>query len=401
MVHEVNWQKKVIYEYHNLPEYLSRFGHRVFVVDYDDCYSRSGLFDVGTLKTRVFENSQRAYQNGKITLYRPGQIAVPILNRLSGALLSYHVVRRLIRDKKIDAVFLFSVPTNGLGTVLAAHSAGVPVLFRTIDILHELVPNRWLRLPTLWCEKMVYPLVDKIVALTPQLGDYTVKLGANRDRVELLMPGVDTDVFCPGTRDRQLMERWGIEPEDRIIVFLGTLFPFCGMDTVVAGFNRIRSAIPRARLLVVGGGPLLDRLKEQSRNLGLERAVTFTGFQPYKDMPRYIRLAELSVNPFRICPATREIIPTKLLQYLSCGVPLLATPLPGTLDILDGESQGVVYQDIDDEFIEKIIWLLKDTQYLEALGESARAIILKNHDWSILAKRLEKIIDKTVKEGLS
>ena len=396
----MNWQKKVIFEYHNLPEYLARFGHKVMVVDYDESYTRSGFFDLGTLSTQVFEHAQRAYGDGDITLYRPGQIKLPVLSRVSSSVLSYSLVRRLIQAYNIDAVFLYSVPTNGLGTVLAAHNAGVPVIFRTIDILHELVPYRLLRFPTLFFEKMIYPLIDKIAALTPKLGEYTVRLGAKEDRVELLLPGIDTDVFFPDERDPELMKRWGIKPDDRVVLFLGTLFDFCGMDIVIEGFKKVTTEIPGARLFIVGGGPLLEKLKKRARELGLDKVAIFTGFQPYADMPRYIRLAHLSVNPFHICPATREIIPTKLLQYLGCAVPLLATPLPGTLDILEGEDQGVIYNDITNGFTEKIIGLLKDSAYLELIGKKGRSYVLANHDWAVLARTLEDLIVRAVKDGV-
>ena len=241
----MNWQTKVLYEFHNLPEHLSRLGHQVVVVDYDDSYKAGGLFSWGTLGTRIFPNAQRAYTDAKITLFRPGQITIPGLSRLTGAATSYIVVRRLIRDSAIDAVLLYSVPTNGIGTIRAAHCAGIPVLFRPLDILHELVPNRWLRLPTLWFEKQVYKRADRIVALTPKLGDYTVRLGARRDCMEVLKPGVDTDVFCPGEPDAQLMEQWGIRPDDLVVLFMGTLFEFSGMDSVLESFGQVVSEIPR------------------------------------------------------------------------------------------------------------------------------------------------------------
>ena len=323
-MHEVNWQTKVVYEFHNLPEHLSRLGHQVFVVDYDDSFDATGLSDWGTLKTRIFPNAQRAYTDAKITLFR------------------------------------------------------IHPRFENINTV---------------------PSCAQSNRIFPELG------GQSHDPVHsfvylLLKPGVDTDVFCPGERDVQLMDRWGIRPDDLIVLFMGTLFEFSGMDVVLEGFGRVVSEIPLARLLIVGGGPLLERLMERSREIDLGDRVVFTGFQPYEDMPRYIRLARLCINPFRVCPATCEIIPTKLLQYLGCGVPLLATPLPGTLDVLEGEKHGVIFSDLDDGFIEKIIGLLGDIPYLKILGERAHSHILKNHDWGFLTRELEAIIRNTVEEGL-
>ena len=196
------------------------------------------------------------------------------------------------------------------------------------------------------------------------------------------------------------MKRWGIKPDDRIVLFLGTLFEFCGMDIVLEGFKKVTAEIPGARLLIVGGGPLLEKLKKSARESGLDKGGIFTGFKPYIDMPRYIRLAHHTINPFHICPATREIIPTKLLQYLGCGIPLLATPLPGTLDILEGENQGVIYNDITNGFTEKIIGLLKDSAYLELIGNKGRSYVLANHNLAILARTLEDIIMRAVKDGV-
>src|SRR2546423_111867 len=140
VVHEVSYLSKIIYEFQILPEMLSILGHEVTVVDYDDTWNVSPDGSMLNLKTTVHCGVHRAYPEASVTVRRPGMIRAPLASRISAAVTTYFEIERLLEEERFNAVILYGLPTVGVQTLLLAHRYGVPVNFRSIDILHRLVP---------------------------------------------------------------------------------------------------------------------------------------------------------------------------------------------------------------------------------------------------------------------
>jgi glycosyltransferase involved in cell wall biosynthesis len=363
------------------------------VVDFGSLHDRKHIFDFGTLRTKEFNNLSRAHVGSSVELIRPGFIKAPFLDRASAFFTHYFEIKKTIRDKKINAIVLYSVPTNGLQTITLAKKYGVPVVFRSIDVIHMLVPRKILRPLVFSLEKYVYTYVDKILTLSPKLSDYVIRMGADRNRVELLPFGVDMNKFNPYVETKELKEKLGINEDDKVIVFIGTLFEFSGLDSYLKQFPKVIKEIPEAKLIIVGGGALLGKLKKLVVDLELTENVVLTSFQPFDMMPQYINLADLCINPFKINSATRDIIPGKIIQYLACAKLVLATPLSGMISLLSGPERGVVYSNID-EFAENTIKLLKDSDMARAIGENGYRYAKNNHDEREIARRFDVILNR-------
>ena len=213
-VHEVDWLAKVVFDVHFLAESLSLLGHHVFAIDYEDTWSRNGFFDLGSLRTREFNNISRAFSGSSVDLRRPGFIKIPGLSRISAAFTHYLEIRKTIREKGIDAIVLYSVPTNGLQTIHAARKFGVPVVFRSIDILSNLVPYPVLRPITRLLEKRVYRRADTVLPNTPQYSKYIDGMVAGESRVKLLPFPVDTGLFRPLDDCSEVRQKWGFADRD-------------------------------------------------------------------------------------------------------------------------------------------------------------------------------------------
>ena len=197
-VHEVDWLRKVVFEIHTLSELLSLSGHRVYAIDYESMWVRNKPLDFGTLKTQTLEGIARAYPGASVCLKRPGFIKIPGLSRLSAAFTHYREIQKTIKEKNIDVIILYSVPTNGLQTIHLAKKFGVPVVFRSIDILNQLTPTRLLSPITRLLERKVYSSADLILTISPRLSQYVTGMGAPESRVKLLLLGVDTDYVQAG-----------------------------------------------------------------------------------------------------------------------------------------------------------------------------------------------------------
>src|SRR5262249_9656891 len=145
------------------------------------------------------------------------------------AITTYSEIKRILRETRFDAVLLYGLPTVGVQTLLLARRHKVPVHFRSIDILHRLVPQAPLVPITKILEGYVYKRVDAITAVTPHLKRYVESFGVPEDRVRVLPSGVDAEMFSPGPRDTSLLAQWGIGAGDKVVLFMGTIYPFSGL----------------------------------------------------------------------------------------------------------------------------------------------------------------------------
>ena len=385
---------------HNLAEALSLMGHNVYAIDYPNRWIKISSFDFGSLKTARISNVSRAIPGSSVEVRHPGFIKIPALSRFSAAFTHFFEIKRVIKEKNIDIIILYSVATNGLQTLWLARKFGIPVVFRSIDILHRLVRNPILRLPTKIFEKMVYANVDEILAITPNHVRYVISMGAPESKVKLLLLPIDRHIFHQSNQDFKLRQKLGIADNDHVIVFIGTLFEFSGLDLFIRQFTHIAQQIPEAKLLIVGDGPQRLKLKQTIAELGLQKQVIMTGLQPYQTMPQYISLATVCINPFLDTEATRDIFPGKIIQYLACGKATVVTPLRGITALLPRDSNSIVYAHNAEEMAKEVINLLKSSEHRKRLGQAALNYVNQAHDQQNIARQFEKELHEIIGKKL-
>ncbi|MFC1872232.1 glycosyltransferase family 4 protein, partial [Chloroflexota bacterium] len=383
---------------HSLSESMSLLGHRVYAIDYKETWGGNRFFGLDNLRTREYNEVSRAVTGSSVCLRRPGSIRIAGLGRLSAGFTHFLEIQRIIKEKAIDVIVLYSVPTNGLQTIGLARKFNIPVVFRSIDILNQLVPFRVLRPITRLLERIVYSKVDLILSLTPTLSDYVIEKGAEKTKIKLLPMPVDTVLFHPSIDCTEIHHKWGLDENDQVILFMGTLFSFSGLDTFIPRFAEVVKQVPQAKLLIVGDGPQRPELEELIAGLGLRERVIITGFQPYETMPQYINLATLCINTFLTTGATRDIFPGKIVQYLACGKAVIATYLPGMIAVISGEEQGVVYVSNADEMEMNVVSLLRSTEPRQKLERNGLNYVLQVHSYEIIARQLEARLEQAIKE---
>ena len=350
VIHETEYIEKVVFEYQIIPELWSSWGHNVYVIDFPTNLDKKGFFDLGSLKTKISKNIKKSDKKKGITLIRPGYIKLPVISRLTAWFTHYFAIKKAIVNHKIDVIYLFSVPTNGVQTVLLAKKYKIPVHFRLLDVLHKIVPYKILSYPTYMMEKKVYRRVAELSAVTPRLTEYAVKMGANPKTSFYLPTGSDLDLFYPQPKDRDLVNKFGIEKKHLVLAFAGTLYNFSGLDLVVTYLGENKKKYSDVKLLIMGRGEQSATLEKLIKRYSLQKNVIMTGFVQYEVLPKYINLADICINPFEINGITNLIFPGKIYQYLACGKPVVATKLAGMTQLFPDRSgkNNIFYFDLED-----------------------------------------------------
>jgi glycosyltransferase involved in cell wall biosynthesis len=378
-VHEVNWLEKVTYEIHDIPELLSIAGHSVTFIDFPEfsiADPRNRLFSFRT--TRNLAQS-RAHFGSKVNVFTPGGVVRGSSRRLFASITFIPLFWRTVRKLKIDVVVLYGVPTNGWQTVFLAHLLRVPVMFRAIDIAHLLRKTRF-KTFVKFSERYIYKNVDHISAHNEALKNYCIEMGATLGRVSIDFPRLDFDRFRPFIRDEDLARSLGIQPDQKVVFFRGTLYRFAGLEQFIELFSDYLQNNPDTCFLIIGSGEAEPTIREKISKLGLEKQVILRPFVNYDELVRYICLADVSVNTFIPSLVTHCVLPGRVLQSIACGVPVVSTPLEGIMSYSKG-SDTVIYRDLDASFVDAVINLLNNPTKSKEIGLASRELVISKGTW--------------------
>jgi len=386
-----NLLNSVVYDIHILAESLSLLGHRVYVIG-------SQLGSVTCLRTKEGK-LERIYTEAKVHLINIGYINIPVLNFLYGLFRSYREIRKVIMERKIDVIILYSVNTTGLPAISISRKFNIPLVFRNIDMHHRLMSTKIKQKVTKYLERMVYWKADKILALSPKYAEYMIKLGAAKTKINMLPFPVDIKLFQRNNDSSEIRNKWKLNNNDNIIVFIGYLYKFSGLIDFIYQFQEVIKEIPNTILLIVGDGDLRPRLERVISELELNKKIIITGWQPFQTLPQYINLADICINPYPVSGHMKDLFCAKVIQYLACGKPVVSSSLPGMTTMLLGESCGIVYADNVTDMVKKLVLLLKSPEKRERLGQSGFNYVREVHSRDKLLPQFEKYLVEAVQEN--
>lgn len=337
-IHEVSYENKVIYEMHEFPELFALRGHDVTFLQYPEHGGRARR----SAKSDTRTISGRAYRDATLTLVTPPTLGGGALERFLAPLIDYPTIRREIRSGNYDVVVLYAVPTTGWQAVAIARKAGVPVVFRALDVSHKIRATLVSRI-VLAAERFIYRNATLISANNPAMGEYCASISGRTGPVVVNLPPLDLSHF-ERESSHDLRADLNLDSSHRVIVFMGSFFSFSGLDIVVRALAAEFERRPELRLVLVGGGELDATLRATVDELELTDRVIFTGIIDYQKLPEYLRIGDVAINPFVPELLTNVALPHKVLQYMAAGVPAVSTSLTGLHGVL-GNSSGVTWVD--------------------------------------------------------
>ncbi|MFC6354802.1 glycosyltransferase [Luethyella okanaganae] len=335
-IHEVNYSNKVIFEMHEFPEMLALRGHEISFFhfpEHPDVPRRS-------LRTRHERIRGRVYPEAEIELITPPTLGGGAMERYIAPLWNLPSLRREIVHGGYDVIVLYAVPTSGWQTVGLAKKHGIPVIFRALDVSHQIRESPLSGLVRA-AEKYVYRNVSLLSGNNPAMVDYCVEISGRTGPSRVNVPPIDLGHFETPVEgiDRAAV---GLRAEDRVVLYMGSFFSFSGLDVALRRFSEEFDEHPDLRIVLVGGGELDGALRAIVAELGIEDRVIFTGVVSYTDLPSYLKLADVAINPFVPQLLTHVALPHKILQYMASGIPTVSTSLGGIRGLL-GDDSGVIW----------------------------------------------------------
>jgi phosphatidylinositol alpha-1,6-mannosyltransferase len=217
---------------------------------------------------------------------------------------------------------------------------------------------------------------------------------AGRTRMAQLSPGVDVERFTPGADGAAVRSRHGLG-DAPVVVCVSRLVARKGQDVLVAGWPRVLQRHPRARLLLVGGGPAERSLRRAVAVRGLAESVVLTGPVAVEELPAYYAAGDVFAMPCRTRRAGLDVegLGMVFLEAAACGRPVVAGTSGGAPEtVREGITGHVVDPRSPDAVADALAGLLDDPGRARAMGLAGRAWAEERWSWTTIAAALDDLL---------
>lgn len=282
---------------------------------------------------------------------------------------------QLLREP-LDVLHTFLFHSNLMGRVVGA-IARVPTVVSERSV--ESNKAAW----RLWADRLTWRLADRWTANSRQVARVLEQReGIDAHRIDTIPNGIDAAYFAEVVSPAEFRSRTGIENTDRIVVCIGRLDPLKGQATLLQAFSDVIRNEPHARLCLVGDGPQRAALSRQAAELKLIDRVIFAG--TIKDVRPALAAAELFV-----LPSNEEGLPGSVMEAQAAGVPVVATAVGGTAELVQHERTGLLVPARDPAALsDAIVRLLRDRDLAQRLAHAARS--------GIQELSIDRMLDTTI-----
>lgn len=204
------------------------------------------------------------------------------------------------------------------------------------------------------------------------------------EKMEVIMDGVDCHSFRPSEKDKYaIREQLNIPQNRKVIVFLGLLTQYQGMDIVEKIIPKVLHKYSNTHFLIMGY-PHENEWKERFSKAGIpEDHITFTGRIPYEKAPFYLNAGDIAISAKK----SKTEANGKLLNYMAQGLPTITFDSAVNREILGELGIYAKYNDAD-HFAQCLIDTLSHTEILPELGLALRKRAEKHFSWKVQAEKI-------------
>lgn len=175
------------------------------------------------------------------------------------------------------------------------------------------------------------------------------------------------------------------------LVYLGTMVRLRRIDILIDMLALLAHDVPDAILVLVGDAPKADMayLRQRARELDVSERVVFTGFVPMETAWSYLRAATVCLSPFRPSPVLDSCSPTKVVEYLAWGKPVVANDHPDQTAVLQGNGCGVLVDFSAEGFARGVLSVLSNPAIGARARQAGRRWVRRHRDYATLGVALD------------
>lgn len=359
---------------------------------------------VGGAEALVLPFARRASENGiALTVCARTSIAgnplegeiratgVRVENLGAAKLIDFAAYRRLLHllaGARIELLHTH-LAYSAIWGALAARRTGIP-LVASLHVPPEQKTSWKERIRRALMVRLLRGEASRIVLVSAALAEAWRSHGLPGDRTTVVHNGIAVEEFDLAEKRDELRRELGVGPLDPLIVSVSVLREGKGIDVLIRAAARVRDALPGARLLVVGEGPMRASWEGLAEKIGIAPALIWAGHR--RDVARMIGAADLFV-----LPTLHDAFPTVLLEALASGVAIVASRVGGVPEIVSDQTARLVPPGDEVALAAAILEALGDRQWRRQVGEMGRARARAEFSVEAWMRRLQRVYSEALR----
>jgi glycosyltransferase involved in cell wall biosynthesis len=293
----------------------------------------------------------------------------------------------------------FAIPKNSAkALVCAVHSTwkGEAIVTRR-DNPKNLNPNEKMMLRFNFMlrsyEKKLMKRSDALIAVSKYTVDELTELyGINEEKIHVIYNGVDINKFKPRPDRAELRREFGLEEEQKIVLFVGRLYHRKGLEILLNSIPPVLQEFKDVKFAISGTGfkKKEERLRKLAKELDIEDHVAFLGYVSDEKLPNIYAASDIFV-----LPAIYENFPFAILEAQATGLPVISTKVGGIPEFLVDKQNGFLIDPGDStQLTQRVLALLQDPKLAKEMGDRGRKLIEEKLSWRLITGQVIDLYHK-------
>jgi len=345
----------------------------------------------------LLKGKKHVLYGGDFPLYQPnGKFLIPSWL----GIIYYLIQKRIFKKRNIStrnkalveylkkhqiSVVLAEYGTVGATITKACSMAGIPLVIH----FHGVDAHRYKLLASFKeLYKQAFAYAAALVVVSGDMRNNLIALGAPEKKIKLIPYGVDTSLFKQISLSEQIN-----------FLFIGRLVDKKSPLTVIAAFANVVDKFPDAKLRMVGDGPLLPTAQLLTKDLGLEKNISFTGVLSRQEIMNIMADSYCYVqHSVTAVDGDMEGTPNTILEASAVGLPIVSTRHAGIKEaVIDGVTGFLVNEHDKDAMASSMIEIASSRVLATKMGNAARAHMLEHYNITEQIAKLDAVLQNAAK----
>ena len=338
----------------------------------------------------------------------PGTAAAgnPLLREWRDISAHADAIEALIARWRPDIIHAHSPVLNAMAAQRAAKRHGIPMIYEIRAFWEDAAvgngtgaegsPRYWL---TRQLETHAVRAADAVAVICEGLRGDLLARGVDPAKVIVSPNGVDMEQFGdPVPRDPALTARLGLDGAD-VVGFIGSFYDYEGLDDLIAAMPRLVRARPKVKLLLVGGGPREQALRDQATASPFADHIVFVGRVPHDQVEDYYAQVDILAYPRKAMRLTDLVTPLKPLEAMAQGRLVAASSVGGHRELIEDGATGTLFAPGDPAAIATALaGMFADRGFWDERRAAARAFVERERNWSSNILRYEPVYQRLLEK---
>lgn len=294
--------------------------------------------------------------------------------------------------RRYELVYFLMPGLQVLAGVALARALRKPVLmkFSGSNEIRKLTQSRVGRLELACLRRWA----ARILVLNPGMFTEAAETGFAESQVGWMPNPVDINEFTPASREerRALRDRFNLPQEAFVLIYVGRLAPEKELPTLLRGYSKAARKYPAAHLVLVGGGEEQGRLEELARSLDGGSRIRFAGMVAPSEVRHWLQAADSFALVSRF-----EGFPVSLIEAMSVELPAVVSAIPGNLQLITHEVNGLVAPVGDEDAVAgEIAKLIENPEFAAKIAKAGREQVVAQYSTAAVIAMYEKTFEEVV-----